>query len=373
MVDNVKVLLNTTPSRVGGALQVASAFIMQALREPHGIQWAFATSRPTARELEKFGIELPPSLTVFERSPTLSLQSRRKLRALEAQIQPDCVLTLEGPAYVRFRSYHILGCSTAWVTHATWSAVQSLGSPLEWSICIGRNLYKGYWFRQASAWVAQTETARIGLARRLRLPIERIGLVLNSCGEHYLTQQTVRAFPKPESTLRILCFSFPHRHKNLRIIPIIARRLAEMRPNLKFCIVMTLPAEHPISQRVFADADRLGVTHLIENKGPIAVADGPDLYRSADICLLPTLLETFSATYPEAMAMGIPIVTTDLDFAHEVCNDAALYYSSRRPKCCRKMHFEAGRQPRALGASGESGKGSAKRLPHPLRTLQAIR
>jgi glycosyltransferase involved in cell wall biosynthesis len=41
------------------------------------------------------------------------------------------------------------------------------------------------------------------------------------------------------------------------------------------------------------------------------------------------LLETFSANYPEAMAQGKPIVTTDLDFAHDICDDAALYYSPR--------------------------------------------
>lgn len=41
----------------------------------------------------------------------------------------------------------------------------------------------------------------------------------------------------------------------------------------------------------------------------------------------PTLLECFTATYPEAMRMEVPIVTTDLDFAHGLCGDAALYYS----------------------------------------------
>ncbi len=29
------------------------------------------------------------------------------------------------------------------------------------------------------------------------------------------------------------------------------------------------------------------------------------------------------------MAIGLPIVTTDLDFAHDVCDDAALYYRPR--------------------------------------------
>ena len=43
---------------------------------------------------------------------------------------------------------------------------------------------------------------------------------------------------------------------------------------------------------------------------------------------MPTLLETSSATYPEAMAMGLPIVTTDLDFARDVCGPAARYFTA---------------------------------------------
>jgi len=41
----------------------------------------------------------------------------------------------------------------------------------------------------------------------------------------------------------------------------------------------------------------------------------------------PTLLECFSATYPEAMKMEVPIVTTDLEFARGLCGNAAIYYS----------------------------------------------
>jgi glycosyltransferase involved in cell wall biosynthesis len=42
---------------------------------------------------------------------------------------------------------------------------------------------------------------------------------------------------------------------------------------------------------------------------------------------LPTLLECFTATYPEAMRMEKPIITTDMEFARGLCKDAACYYS----------------------------------------------
>ena len=40
---------------------------------------------------------------------------------------------------------------------------------------------------------------------------------------------------------------------------------------------------------------------------------------------LPTLLECFSASYVEAMKMERPIITSDMGFAHTICEDATLY------------------------------------------------
>ena len=62
--------------------------------------------------------------------------------------------------------------------------------------------------------------------------------------------------------------------------------------------------------------------------GKVDVSECPNLYEQADIMFMPTLLECFTATYPEAMRMGVPIVTTDLEFARGLCEEAACYYSA---------------------------------------------
>ncbi|MFW5820255.1 MAG: glycosyltransferase, partial [Bacteroidota bacterium] len=53
----------------------------------------------------------------------------------------------------------------------------------------------------------------------------------------------------------------------------------------------------------------------------------PSLYQECDAMFLPSLLECFSASYPEAMAMEKPIITVDLGFAHSICNDSALFFN----------------------------------------------
>lgn len=365
----MKVLLNTTTLHKGGALQTSSAFIMQALRNDSDIEWVFALSQSVARELAQFGTTAPAA-TVFDALPSHSRAARGQLAELEAAVKPDCVFTFSGPAYVRFRSLHVMGCSNPWITHSTLTAYRSL-FPRGWFDNIGRNLYRAYWFTKADAWIVQTETAKLGLARRLRRPLDRIAVISNTCGDQYLAQPGRRPFPNPGQKLRLLCFAAPYRQKNLDLLPYLARELERRRPGLDFKIVITLPPDHYVCRELMPLAARLGVEDRIENVGPVPVALGPELYRSCDICFLPTLLETFSATYPEAMAMGLPIVTTDLGFARDVCDDAALYYRPRGAADAAAAVLRLLDDPRLWDRLIDRGKEVVNRFPTPHERYRA--
>ena len=63
------------------------------------------------------------------------------------------------------------------------------------------------------------------------------------------------------------------------------------------------------------------------NIGYIEVQKCVQLYKEVDFLFLPTLLETFTATYPEAMKMKVPILTSNLSFAKDICGEAAIYFS----------------------------------------------
>ena len=61
--------------------------------------------------------------------------------------------------------------------------------------------------------------------------------------------------------------------------------------------------------------------------GKVNVDECPSLYQQCEISFQPTLLECFTASYPEAMRMARPIVTTSMAFAQGLCGKAAAYYS----------------------------------------------
>ena len=107
-------------------------------------------------------------------------------------------------------------------------------------------------------------------------------------------------------------------------IPEVIRQLpSSISEHIKF--VLTLP------ERDFLENfPKESLAHII-NTGPVPPQEGASLYLECDALFLPTLLECFSASYPEAMAMKKPILTSDLGFSRSICKNAALYFNPVDP------------------------------------------
>lgn len=66
----------------------------------------------------------------------------------------------------------------------------------------------------------------------------------------------------------------------------------------------------PDSDAVTARVCELGLDHIVELSGYVAYDDAPAVYRRGDVFVSPTYGEGFSNTILEAMASGLPIVST---------------------------------------------------------------
>lgn len=120
--------------------------------------------------------------------------------------------------------------------------------------------------------------------------------------------------------ITLLTVSAYYPHKNLSISIELARVLREKYPHFSFRFVFTI--EESMFPIIPAD-----LRDYFVFTGQVDISECPSLYCQTDIMFQPTLLECFTATYPEAMKMEIPIVTTDMEFARGLCGNAALYYS----------------------------------------------
>jgi glycosyltransferase involved in cell wall biosynthesis len=330
MPSRPRILVNATTCKKGGSLQMATMFLRQLLRAPAEFEWCFAVSAPVHRELAGFEQSLP-SMEIFDTSPARHRASRRRLLDLERQQRPDLVFTLAGPAYVKFAARHVIVCAEPWVSHAGLTAYRALRFPDEWLVYQAFTRYKTHWFRKADAWILQTQTALRGFVRRVGVPADRCRVIPATCDPQFGLNEGVIPFPSADEKLRLLCLSAYYKHKNLTVIPAVASNLEQPLNGRPFEFVLTLPPDQPHWKALVRKAERLQVSNRLLTVGVVPVSKCPALYRSCHILFLPSVLEMFTATYPEAMAMGMPIVTSDLDFARDVCGDAALYFAPRDP------------------------------------------
>ncbi|NOY00123.1 MAG: glycosyltransferase family 4 protein [Verrucomicrobia bacterium] len=114
-------------------------------------------------------------------------------------------------------------------------------------------------------------------------------------------------------------------HKNLEVLVEAFHRHAEVLTNT--VVFITIDAnQHPGARKLLNSIEQHGLQDQIVNVGPLPQNELGIWFKSCDALIMPTLLESFSGTYLEAMHFGLPILTSDLDFAREVCGDAALYF-----------------------------------------------
>jgi glycosyltransferase involved in cell wall biosynthesis len=145
-----------------------------------------------------------------------------------------------------------------------------------------------------------------------------------------------RAAPVPQNLaahvgeFKLLCVSRYFPHKNLEALVEVFRRHGQELPDVA-AVITILPQHHPKAAALLGRVEALGLSSRILNVGPVGQGELASYYCNCQAMILPTLLESFSGTYLEAMHFGLPILTSDRDFAHAVCGDAALYFDPKDP------------------------------------------
>lgn len=255
-------------------------------------------------------------------SPYRFLKTMRWLNRLERSIKPDCVISTGGHGYWRPKAPIAGGFNTPHfiMPESPYFSSISFKKKLYWAFKRKIHLF---FFNRLDVMFVQTEDVKERLSKIF--PKKTIYTVYNTMNAHFLADKQVKQkLPdRDDNELRLLTISSYYPHKNLKIIRPLVRILEEKGlTNFKF--ILTLPPEK--FDMFFSD-----LKNWVINVGPIPIEECPSLYRECDFMFLPTLLECFSASYAEAMVMRKPILTSDMSFAHTVCQDAAVYFDPMNP------------------------------------------
>lgn len=324
----MRLLINTATVLKGGGLQVANSFIQELKSIPEH-EYHIFLSKTAGKQIDR--VSFPANFHFYDiplrpgSGLSAYLKMNKLFQNLENEIKPDCVFTTSGPSYWRPKSPHMAGFNLPHFLYPESPYLKniSLYRKLRWKF---KTLSWKHWFiKQIDALVVQTDDVNERVSKLLN--IKKVYTVSNTCSSHYYNS---KEFPNKlperfENEIRLISISSFYYHKNLtiinKLIPILER---EGLNNIRF--ILTLPED--VYQKEFTEDAK----KIIYNVGHVKVEECPSLYKESDVLFLPTLLECFSASYPEAMLMEKPILTTDMSFARTVCRDAAIYFDPMNPE-----------------------------------------
>ncbi len=313
----MKVLFNCTNNVVGGAIQNSANFIKYATKDKE-IDYHFLASHQVADVLEKWGVK-SPNLIVLD-SPAKSKSSRARALELESQLRPDLVYTMAGPTYINFKSFHVMGTSDPYITHSKFENFKrnrSFSKFIVFSLKIAAKALSARF--GADYFLFQTETSRNGFCSRYFWSKHKTDIVPNALGEDFFNSEHDKSAEVLDK-VKVFCPSAYYPHKNLEVVFDLANAFKN---NNRFKFIVTTPSDSSFSRKI----SESNFTN-IENIGPFSYVDAAKLYSESDIVLMPSLLETFSTSYLEAISFEKPLIVADTEFSREICEEYAIYFDS---------------------------------------------
>lgn len=325
--NGVKLLIDMMPLASGGGVQVAAAFLEQLLRHEAAGSRAISWRALAPDHLRR---ALPAPAAANARVQYLPKNGTRdlifvamRLRRLERSFEPDVVFTVFGPAYFKARAPHVVGFALPNLIYHRNATLRRAAGPL----APLTDLIKRVLVRRADHHVVETEVVRDRLSASLGIEAQHISVIGNSVNP--LLAECPPRPPQDCPTFSILVPAAYYPHKNLEILPSVAAALSELQPGVAFEFLLTID---PLARHwtAISDAARaMGVGDRIRTLGSLSLPMLAEAYQRASAVLLPTIREASTAVYPESFHFERPLVTSDLDFAHALCGDAALYCDPR--------------------------------------------
>ena len=181
--------------------------------------------------------------------------------------------------------------------------------------------------RYADVVFPQTKTSSSRLARYYPniKKLQIVPMAYSVLGEEKKESERKIFFKKENNTIYLLCLTRYYPHKNVEILLKLGELLKKNKAPYK--IITTIDSMQTLQAKTFVENIKiLNLSDIIINLGTVPVNDVRSLYVQVDALLLPTLLESFSATYADSLFLKKPIFTSDRDFAKDVCADCAYYF-----------------------------------------------
>lgn len=324
-VITTMILLNASNLHAGGGIQVATSIIgeLSLMRDlPDNLHiWA---SSEVNSNLIKSGY----NLTSFRMYEVVDIFGANPLqfKKLKRLYSYSAVLTIFGPLYLLgMRGFNITGFAQGWIIYPDNDALHST-SFLKKLFTRFKFKIQTYFFKRSNILIVELEHVRNRLIDLKISESDRIKVLHNCLSSIYTDARKWREIhiPSGRENIKIGFVGRNYSHKNTSIIPRIKSVLkVKHNINVDFFVTFTETEWDACS-----DEFKLSVI----NVGQLYVSQCPSFYKKMDAVIFPSLLECFSATPLEAMAMSRPLFASDRPFNRDICGDYAYYFDPMSPE-----------------------------------------
>lgn len=317
-------LLYLANLHVGGGIQVATSVITELSQiqggHPRLAIWASTVVDQNLRDFEINTDCFMDYRVVDHRGIRAFFSADRRL--MEGF---SCVFALFGPLYFpKLNTRTVIGFAQSWITQPDNQAYQLL--PLfQRSILKLKFSIQKWFFRFADELVVELEHVKDDLICSKIGNSKNIHVVHNCVSTLYLEPSLWRPinFGPNEGVLRLGSLGRNYVHKNNQILPEIKKILQDYHGiQAQFLVTFTDEEWSRCSKNFKREVTNVGI---------LAVAQCPSFYSQLDGVVFPSLLECFSATPLEALAMERPLFASDRPFVRDICGDFAIYFNPMSP------------------------------------------
>jgi glycosyltransferase involved in cell wall biosynthesis len=158
-----------------------------------------------------------------------------------------------------------------------------------------------------------------GIMRHPLLRIRGAEIIQNGIDEADFDDATDHA--TPQVPVRLITLSRLSKHKGIdtavEAVAMLVRDGVEVRYD-----IYGGDADEQVNLEALID--RLGIRNCVALRGRLKPADRARAFAEADLCIVPSRRESFGLVALEAMAVGLPVVATNVEGLPEVTGDAAI-------------------------------------------------
>lgn len=203
--------------------------------------------------------------------------------------------------------------------------------------------------KYATSYAVQTSVMKDRLIKRFEMQSDKVHIIPNAADLH--TEPAPYCWDG--KTLRLLFLSKLYSHKNFDCLLPLGKLIKEH--SLPVTISLTLNKdESERTEKLLKCIKSEGLQHIFPNIGHVPFDSAGSVMQDHDGLFLPTLLESFSGTYAEALKCGRPIFTSHYDFAVNLLGDSAFFFDPLNADTIFKVLQDAIANPQAVAEKAEA-------------------